>query len=630
MATYAYGIANLTTIPSKLSLIQNRIDVSLEIDVTLVSVTHVVGGLEDPGDKIVFVFAAPLSDFQLTTLVNLVDIVFEETPVERVYPENRAINTTRIPGNLNDIVGGYTIGTSAVNTINSNKYSCIISTTGNAVWIEVNDYDTPFSIYDATVSTAGEFKTYPLLSAAILDGKRKIFVKSGVYIETSQIVVPSGTIIHGMRASDTIIVFQGLAVPGLYADGNQGIEETSGTVSINQNTNTITGVGTTFTNLAPGDKIFMEGIFYGISAISSDTVLIISEIYRGPSLANISYIGRRFFRGFRISEISISNSTGSPCTSSAIYFKGLEGLILNNIFVSRFVNNIVLEKCLLVKLDTLSSRASTGTGVIFTDIIQSDIYTLACINNTSDGLIVNGTTIGMTLTNVFSNSNGGRGIYNDGTSSSNKLMGCSAKNNIGPGYEVALGVSYIIFDGCESYGNSIGALVFGTKISFTSCALVLNSGDGLQMTSECAINTSSIGGNGSNGINITSGDNYTIDSNAIYGNTLNGVLVTGTISSITISTNSIYSNGERGMSIENTNPGDVILTANIIKGNGADGMYMTPNNAIISNCRVINNLIGVNITASANDTIISGCNLLGNGTNLIDSGVGTLINATKS
>lgn len=630
MATYAYGIANLTSIPSKLTLVQDRINVSLEIDIVLTSVTHILGGLEDPGDKIVFVFTSVLSDVQLASLAGLVEIIFEETPLDRIYPEPRTISTTRIPGNLNDDVGGYTIRSSAVNTVNNNKYSCIISTTGNAIWIQDNVYETPFTEYDGIVSTTGEFKTYPLLSAAIADGKKKIFVRSGVYVESSQIVIPSGTTIDGARASDTIVVFEGLTIPALYADGNGGIQETTGTVSITQNTNTVTGAGTTFTNLAPGDRIFIEGIFYRISLVSSDTILTISEFYRGNTLAGASYIGTRFFPGFRMSEFTIINSTTTPCTSSGIYFKGLEGLILKNMFVTRFVDNIVLERCLLVKIDTLSSRASTGVGVTFIDVIQSEVDTLGIVNNTSNGFTVTGNTVGMTLTNVFSNSNGGSGIYFNGISSANKLVGCSAKNNVGPGYQISSGVSYLIFDGCESYGNSIGAEAFGSKLSFSSCAFMMNAGDGIQMTSECAMNTSSIAGNGANGVNIIDGENYTIDSNTIYGNTTNGILVTGTLSGVTISTNTIYSNGARGVSIENLNPGDIVLSANVVKGNATDGIYITPDNSIISNCRVTGNTTGVSIAASANDTIISSCNLFGNATNLADLGTLTVVGATKS
>lgn len=626
MTTYAYGIANLTNIPSKLILVQDRIDVSLEIDIVLTSVTHV---LDASGDNIVFVFVSSLSEEQLSALANLVDIIFEETPVDRVYPEPRTIYTTRVPENLNDDLGGYTIQTSAVNTVNNNKYSCIISTTGNAVWIQDNVYANPFVVYDAIVSTSGEFGSYPLISAAIAAGNEKIFVKPGVYIETAQVVVPSGTIIRGMRASNTIVVFQGLTTPAFFADGNGGVKENAGTVSITQNTNVVTGLGTTFTNLAPGDRLFVEGIFYRIATVSSATSLTITELYRGPSLSGASYVGTRFFSGFRITDITIVNSTSSPSTSTGISFKGIEGLIMNNMVISGFVNNIIIERSLLVKLDTILTRSSTGTGLILTDINQSEVHTIGSVSNVVDGVVINGDTFAMIVSNVFSNSNGGRGFFIDGMSNLINLVGCSARNNGGNGFESSAGIWRINFQRCGSFGNANGANLLGTDVNIASFTIVSNVGDGVILGSECVVTASMISNNGGNGISIANGARYTINSNTIHDNGINGMIVTSTVTGVDIITNNIYNNGARGISLENTDPGDVIISGTIFRNN-TDGIYIASSGCIITGCRSSGNINGLVIAATANDTIVSACNLLGNTTNLTDLGVGSIINATKS
>lgn len=83
----------------------------------------------------------------------------------------------------------------------------------------------------------------------------------------------------------------------LYACRRESTKQLYGTITVTQNSGTITGSGTSFRKqLIAGDKIVIKGATYKIAQISSDTSLIINPTYRGPSGSNIKYLKTQTYR----------------------------------------------------------------------------------------------------------------------------------------------------------------------------------------------------------------------------------------------------------------------------------------------------------------------------------------------
>jgi uncharacterized repeat protein (TIGR01451 family) len=66
----------------------------------------------------------------------------------------------------------------------------------------------------------------------------------------------------------------------------------TGTVAVTHNSATVTGTGTTFTNLAAGDPIVVGGVTYRIQSIASNTSLTLTEIYSGSTASGQAWTTR--------------------------------------------------------------------------------------------------------------------------------------------------------------------------------------------------------------------------------------------------------------------------------------------------------------------------------------------------
>jgi hypothetical protein len=71
--------------------------------------------------------------------------------------------------------------------------------------------------------------------------------------------------------------------------GNDDTKAVSGTVSVTQNSATVTGVGTTFTTaLAPGQTLVIASVEYRIAAIASNTSLTLTTPYAATSASGLT------------------------------------------------------------------------------------------------------------------------------------------------------------------------------------------------------------------------------------------------------------------------------------------------------------------------------------------------------
>jgi len=156
MSIYYIEIINDNNISNKTTTLSSRIAVNLEINVNIESITY-----DNIDKKLAFTFSSALTEFQLKTLNNLVNIIVEEKTVDDIYPDPRIIKSTRSPDILNDNLNGYTIGCISTNILINSSSICQNNNTGIAIWKSITTinkfiYDTP-GTYNQTIDSSYNF-----------------------------------------------------------------------------------------------------------------------------------------------------------------------------------------------------------------------------------------------------------------------------------------------------------------------------------------------------------------------------------------------------------------------------------------------------------------------------------------
>jgi hypothetical protein len=165
-------------------------------------------------------------------------------------------------------------------------------------------------LYDAVVDAGGngDFRS---IQKAIDAGRTRIFVRAGTYVLDDDIVLDSNMMIVGESKYTTIIDCNGSNQ--IKAVGDTPYE--TGTVSVTQGSDTITGSGTSWqSNLEVGDYIVFANAVHVISAINSDTELEISVSYWGATQSGLSYHAGAFKNNINIQNIKITGQSISDST----------------------------------------------------------------------------------------------------------------------------------------------------------------------------------------------------------------------------------------------------------------------------------------------------------------------------
>lgn len=475
--------------------------------------------------------------------------------------------------------------------------------------------------YDAIVSTSGAAGTYPLLSTAISAGKTKIFIQSGTYNETSQVVLPTGVKITGQQASNTIITATGLSSPLLFYDGSGGIAQSAGTISISNGTSSVTGSGTTFTALSPGNFILIAGIFYTIGNVTSNTALTITELYRGRSLVGSPYVAYGMTQGPRIEEVSLVNISSS---SSGLSIKGVSRCLLRNMTVQGFNNNILISQATSVQLELTLARSGLGSGITFTDVYNSAIKTVGCANNAVNGLLMNGSTFNIICSQLISNNNGSHGVLVSSATNVVNIIDSIVENNAADGINTSSTTSNINVVSCSVYKNAVGINCGGTANAYTCNVVTYNTSHGIVCGGNDLVSANTVAFNGGNGISASNSSNNAITANTIHDNTGDGVAVSALTQRCTITGNTIYDQGGNGITISTGNNGDNTVTGNVCYSNVGIGISVSSSSCILSSNRCTGNNIGISINAQADSTIVSSNNARTNTTStLVNNGTNT-------
>jgi len=405
-------------------------------------------------------------------------------------------------------------------------------------------------MYSSIVDSRG-YGDYLKLSDAIAAGKKTIFIRSGVYVETLDIHLPDNFFITGEDKSSTVINFLNTN-SGIVINGS-GNMETTGTISITYNTSTVTGNGTTFTNLKVGDYIMIGQGYHQIISIESDISLTLKSIYNGITLNGVNYKAGEFKTG-SLSNILLLMSSGNLITIN----RGMN-LSLNNIGLGLGVKGICIDNSTQYTLNTLVIFNCTD-GL---DINNSSLFTVTnsiIINNSQDGLILNNG-IECSLENAYMFNSGIYGMkIIDGNDI--QISNCMANYNNDSGLHISTNKNVTISTCVFSYNGNNGIECIGSGYCLINGTLCnKNSNNGIVTSENDVLVNNIIDGNTNNGIEIY--DNCSVNSCIINNNLGDGIKIISADESI-ICTNHIKYNGGTGVNIDGT---DNIISLNIVKGN---------------------------------------------------------------
>lgn len=201
----------------------------------------------------------------------------------------------------------------------------------------------------------------------------------------------------------------------------------TGTLSVNFNSGSVTGSGTTWTAGMIGQSILIGDYWYTITARSSNTAITISPVFRAPSVSGVTYVIATTVDGIGILNLTLQNNITVP------------------LFDYRYVNGIVQDGLFC----TISPQGVRGRDSANMNYLNSSCQTCTA------GMILNNLPFIVINNSGFIDISGGIGL--DITGVTNSTIGTfSIQNVVGIGMKITSCsnlslVNYSIIE-CTSYG----------------------------------------------------------------------------------------------------------------------------------------------------------------------------------
>ncbi len=317
---------------------------------------------------------------------------------------------------------------------------------------------------------------YTTIGAALTANERTIFVKNGTYTETTDLtlgvdpsVAPLGTTIHG-ESKEGVLVNLG-ANQIIFSNDSTAIES-AGTVTMVNGSKTITGSGTTFTNITDKQPfIIIDGQILEVASIETTISLTLASTAPFTQATGMNYalFGCNNI-GSGLSDMTIA-STFTTSNTPIIEVNG----------VFNFINNIRLESTVNFSVNGIRlNDTSAGTYITNSNIEvkAASIRIVDSFSNVIEGNILHGGLIDV--------SGADKGEYNKITNNTFYFQG----------------------------GNLIQILSDHTN--FSNNTLLRPESDGISITASfCQIRNNIIKSPGTIGINHNSGAYNVIDGNII-------------------------------------------------------------------------------------------------------------------
>lgn len=317
-----------------------------------------------------------------------------------------------------------------------------------------------------------------------------------------------------------------------FLEAGRGLSDyKTGTISVTQNSKSVTGSGTSWNaNAAAGQTILINGAPYIIDTVNSNTSITLLDFFRGNTQAGLFYEILSFIENITLQDFNIINCE----EDGAVNFRCVSNSLIENVevhgcsdgFYLTFCNNVTIQRN-----DSSNNMFDSGASGMWI------VYSTRC--------------------NILYNNFSGNYFHGIATQSANffcNFIGNTCNNNGSGGLVLnALGTT--------GFGNSIignkcvGNKSTGLTISNTShytasdnvCAQNGVNGISCEKNNFCVIKGNQCFSNGDSGIktfvttNISS--RCVIDSNVCYNNTTYGILIAAGCVKNIVTSNIIYSNG---------------------------------------------------------------------------------------
>ena len=386
------------------------------------------------------------------------------------------------------------ISTQSIMKTGSSFVSSPAYKTGGAGWKIDNNGDAEFNnitIRSKMITISPDRNIQDALDELRDSGGGILSLGTGTYPVSSNINLYSNISIEGSSTSGTTVSFA-----GPFGFVSSGISEyTGGAIATISSSVLVFGAGTSWlSNVTTDHQFFIADRWYKIASVASDTMLILSEGYAGPTPVPSTYRAAKIVKDIEFRDFTITGSSGT-------------GIDLND------CRNLVLEDMQI---------SSNNKGITMDNCSEMDMRGIVIVTNTSNGCEFNNCGFA-NISGLSSVSNGGHGIVlNDCRTFPIQVSASNA--NTGDGYNITSGVDVILQVETSGNGGEGVELVSGNEnVLVTGSIITGNTLDGVKLTGSsdnCRIVNSKITYNG------PSNSGYGIDVNA---STCDNTLITNNI-----------------------------------------------------------------------------------------------------
>lgn len=456
-------------------------------------------------------------------------------------------------------------------------------------------------LYDAIVDVAGG-ADFTSIAAAFVAGNQSVFVRDGVYPETADVVMNSNSRLIGESAG--VIIDFSAGSFGVNIDGSGGTTETAGTIDVTNGSTTVSGTGTTFTNLNPigtNTAITIGASCYIISAITNDTTLVLEDAYNGDTKTGQNYIAQQIVESVVISNVKIVNSG-----SSGLFARALATSNLSNILISDCDTGVSIEQCCNNVCENISSFDCSTQGFIITDSSTCILSNCQAVNCGSDGFQVGGTSGNILINTCNGSNNDIHGLDIVGTSVDILVTESVFNYNNLNGINTGPSSTSFSASNCTFSNNGQDGIDFDSNDNIVSGCIISNNGRyGIQGNSQGTVNGCQIFNNVDNNINIEVDLRCVISGNAIYDGNSNGISISTSSNDNNIMANLIFNNAGSGVIIDATSVSNLI-SSNRIQDNTVNGVTITASssNLVIGN-HISGSTIGISVSGVSDESNIS-------------------------
>jgi len=310
-------------------------------------------------------------------------------------------------------------------------------------------------------------------------GYGNIFVRSGTYTPDADVILYSNIELEGESKENTIIDFEGGAFE-LQIKGTRNGAPT-GTISIAQNSKTVTGVTTAFlSEVSEGNYLYFNNVAYKVGSVTNNTTLTLINTYRGTAVSGLATWNIwDAIEGVRVSKIQVyDNSVGN---NGVAMYAAVNCEIESIITREAGTDGVDCSWCFNCRVKSCTSSDNGYAGFDFGAFKAGMIQDLSAFGNTWHGINLSG--VGSLQATI---------------------VGCEAYHNQSRGFNLNSCHSYSIL-GCSSYENQDDGFYFISSdyIKIQACEIRDNGGWGLDI-SNAACDRNTITGNDI--INNTSGN----------------------------------------------------------------------------------------------------------------------------